>query len=314
MSAKKAGKTRAASPPRNATRFPKAEAALRGAPPTAAADDGRSRAEAAPAAATAPEPAPVDAPAAPLAETAAVGDRADDAVAAADRAAAGAAPAEEAGRTPATQEVDKAAEVAPAAAIPAGLALDAPTCDPPAAAADDAALFPAPAETVAEMGRPEDQVGDATTVANVPAVGENAPASAAAEGMGETATLAAPVEGEGVAAAPADVPARTAKGAAPGRRGRGRTLRAPRSGRVDGAARRPSALDAAARVLAEAGRALTCPEMIAAMAARGYWASPAGQTPAATLYSALLREITSKGPQARFRKAGRGQFALAAAV
>ena len=43
------------------------------------------------------------------------------------------------------------------------------------------------------------------------------------------------------------------------------------------------------------------------------WASPAGQTPSATLYSALLREITQKGAQARFRKAGRGQFALAAA-
>ena len=67
-------------------------------------------------------------------------------------------------------------------------------------------------------------------------------------------------------------------------------------------------------MLAEAGRALTCPEMIAAMAAQGYWASPAGRTPSATLYSALLREITTKGPQSRFRKAGRGQFALAAAV
>jgi hypothetical protein len=66
-------------------------------------------------------------------------------------------------------------------------------------------------------------------------------------------------------------------------------------------------------VLAEAGRPLTCPELIAAMAAQGYWASPAGRTPSATLYSALLREITTKGPRARFRKAGRGLFALAAA-
>jgi hypothetical protein len=59
---------------------------------------------------------------------------------------------------------------------------------------------------------------------------------------------------------------------------------------------------------------MTCPEMIAAMAAGRYWASPAGRTPAATLYSALLREITTKGPHARFRKAGRGLFALATAV
>ena len=132
--------------------------------------------------------------------------------------------------------------------------------------------------------------------------------------MGETATLAAPAAGEGAATAPAAVRGRTAKAAAPGRRGRGRTPRAPAAGNAAGAARRPSALDAAARVLAEAGRALTCPEMIAAMAAQGYWVSPGGLTPAATLYSALLREITSKGAQARFRKAGRGQFALAAAV
>jgi HB1, ASXL, restriction endonuclease HTH domain len=132
--------------------------------------------------------------------------------------------------------------------------------------------------------------------------------------MAATATLAAPAEGEGAATAPAAVTSRTRKGAGPGRRGRGRTPRAPAAGNAAGAGRRPSALDAAARVLAEAGRALTCPEMIAAMAAQGYWASPAGLTPAATLYSALLREITTKGAQARFRKAGRGQFALAAAV
>jgi hypothetical protein len=80
-----------------------------------------------------------------------------------------------------------------------------------------------------------------------------------------------------------------------------------------GPARKLSALGAAARVLAEAGRAMTCPELIAAMAEKGYWASPAGRTPSATLYSALLREVTTKGPQSRFRKTGRGLFALAAA-
>jgi hypothetical protein len=63
-------------------------------------------------------------------------------------------------------------------------------------------------------------------------------------------------------------------------------------------------------VLAEAGRAMACPELIAAMAEKGYWSSPAGRTPSATLYSALLREITTKGARSRFRKAGRGLFAL----
>jgi hypothetical protein len=48
-----------------------------------------------------------------------------------------------------------------------------------------------------------------------------------------------------------------------------------------------SALDAAARVLAEAGTPLTCQEMIDAMATQGYWTSPGGKTPAATLYTAV---------------------------
>jgi HB1, ASXL, restriction endonuclease HTH domain len=70
-----------------------------------------------------------------------------------------------------------------------------------------------------------------------------------------------------------------------------------------------SALDAAAKVLAETGQPLSCPELIAAMAAKGYWSSPKGKTPAATLYAALTREATTKGAAARFRKVGRGQFA-----
>jgi hypothetical protein len=73
--------------------------------------------------------------------------------------------------------------------------------------------------------------------------------------------------------------------------------------------KRLSALDAAAQVLSEAGQPMNCQEMIAAMAAKGYWTSPAGKTPAATLYSALLREIKTKGDQARFQKTERGKFA-----
>jgi hypothetical protein len=73
--------------------------------------------------------------------------------------------------------------------------------------------------------------------------------------------------------------------------------------------KRLSALDAAAQVLSEAGQPMNCQEMIAAMTAKGYWTSPAGKTPAATLYSALLREIKTKGDQARFQKTDRGKFA-----
>src|SRR5262249_13533259 len=50
-----------------------------------------------------------------------------------------------------------------------------------------------------------------------------------------------------------------------------------------------SALDAAAKVLEESGQPMTCQEMIDAMAQQGYWSSPGGRTPAATLYSAILR-------------------------
>jgi hypothetical protein len=70
-----------------------------------------------------------------------------------------------------------------------------------------------------------------------------------------------------------------------------------------------SALDAAVRVLAETGQPMNCQEMIDAMAAKGYWTSPGGKTPAATLYSAILRELATKGADARFVKTERGKFA-----
>lgn len=75
--------------------------------------------------------------------------------------------------------------------------------------------------------------------------------------------------------------------------------------------RKLSCLDAAAKVLGETGQAMTCPELIATMAAKGYWTSPAGKTPAQTLYAAILREIATKGKDARFTKTERGKFARA---
>ena len=72
-----------------------------------------------------------------------------------------------------------------------------------------------------------------------------------------------------------------------------------------------SALDSAARVLTESGQAMNCQEMIEAMAAKGYWSSPGGKTPSATLYSSILRELKTKGADARFRKTERGKFARA---
>ncbi len=49
--------------------------------------------------------------------------------------------------------------------------------------------------------------------------------------------------------------------------------------------------------------------MIGAMAIKGYWTSPGGQTPDATLCSAFLREIKAKVEQSRFVKAAPGRFA-----
>ena len=70
-----------------------------------------------------------------------------------------------------------------------------------------------------------------------------------------------------------------------------------------------SALDAAAKILGETAQPMTCQEMIEQMAAKGYWSSPKGRTPEATLYSAVLREIAAKGEMARFVKTERGKFA-----
>ncbi len=75
-----------------------------------------------------------------------------------------------------------------------------------------------------------------------------------------------------------------------------------------------SALAAAAQVLAEGGGSMTTGELIEAMAARKLWESPNGKTPAATLYSAILREIDTKGKDSRFKKTEPGKFAATGAV
>ena len=71
-----------------------------------------------------------------------------------------------------------------------------------------------------------------------------------------------------------------------------------------------SGLDAAAKVLAEAGGPLGCKEMVERMLTKGLWKT-SGKTPAATIYAAIIREIAKKGKDARFRKVDRGRFELA---
>lgn len=74
--------------------------------------------------------------------------------------------------------------------------------------------------------------------------------------------------------------------------------------------KRVSALDAAARVLATAGRSMSARELVTVMAEQGLWKSPTGKTPHATLYAAMMREINGR-PRPRFTRDGRGTFSLA---
>ena len=85
-----------------------------------------------------------------------------------------------------------------------------------------------------------------------------------------------------------------------------------RAGATDAPARaaKLSALEAAVRLLGETGQAMNCQEMIAAIAAKGYWTSPGGKTPSATLYTSIVKELTTKGKASRFVKVDRGRFAL----
>ena len=73
-----------------------------------------------------------------------------------------------------------------------------------------------------------------------------------------------------------------------------------------------SALAAAAKVLVEVGQPMNSKQLIEAMAQKGYWSSPGGKTPEATLYAAIAREIKTKGEAARFTHPDRGLFAARA--
>lgn len=65
---------------------------------------------------------------------------------------------------------------------------------------------------------------------------------------------------------------------------------------------------AAAELLAKTGKPMKCLQMVEALAKSGAW-TPKGKTPAATLASAIIREIKAKGGQSRFKKVAPGKFA-----
>ena len=73
---------------------------------------------------------------------------------------------------------------------------------------------------------------------------------------------------------------------------------------------RNSLLNLAAGVLETFGEPMDCKAIVDRVLEQGQWHTK-GKTPAATLYSAIIREIAAKGSQARFRKVERGKFAFA---
>jgi hypothetical protein len=73
--------------------------------------------------------------------------------------------------------------------------------------------------------------------------------------------------------------------------------------------KRMSCIAAALKVLGESSEPMNAQEMITAMEAKGYWSSPSGKTPHATLYSAILRDL-AKGDESRFVKTERGRFTI----
>ncbi len=73
--------------------------------------------------------------------------------------------------------------------------------------------------------------------------------------------------------------------------------------------RKPSGLDAAAQVLAASGDPMRSKDIVDTMLAKGLW-STKGKTPHATIYAAIIREISQKGKDARFEKVDRGRFQI----
>lgn len=100
--------------------------------------------------------------------------------------------------------------------------------------------------------------------------------------------------------------AKTKRSSKTARKGKTTTPRTKKA-KAPAAEKKMSALDAAAKVLEDAGEAMGCKVLITKMEEKNLWKSPGGKTPWATLYSAMMREInTSETP--RFVKVDRGQF------
>jgi hypothetical protein len=183
--------------------------------------------------------------------------------------------------------------------------------DPDEAGQPEAPAAPAAEETPTtevpqaepETTAPEAAATEPAAPAPEPPATESAPPALEPAGTEPEAPAAEPAATEPAAPIPEPGPDQAGTSTEPAQPKRQRRAPAAAKGK------KVSALDAAAQVLAEEGRPMSCQEMIGAMAQKGYWTSPGGQTPDATLYSAILRELATKGDKARFTKVGRGQFA-----
>ena len=78
---------------------------------------------------------------------------------------------------------------------------------------------------------------------------------------------------------------------------------------ADASEKRLSCVTAALKVLGESSEPMNAQELVTAMEAKGYWSSPGGKTPHATLYSAILRDL-AKGDDSKFVKTERGRFTV----
>ena len=95
-----------------------------------------------------------------------------------------------------------------------------------------------------------------------------------------------------------------------GPKGRGSAAKRAKKA-VEPGAKKSSGLSAAHQVLTDAGEPMRCGDMVEKMLSSGLWKTN-GKTPAATIYAAIVREISTKGTASRFRKTDRGLFTVAA--
>ncbi|MGD9600157.1 MAG: winged helix-turn-helix domain-containing protein [Steroidobacteraceae bacterium] len=105
--------------------------------------------------------------------------------------------------------------------------------------------------------------------------------------------------------APGAKPA-AAKAAAPKTAKAPKTPKAPKAPK-ERKPKRVSLLDCAAQVLAASKEPMSAKEIVADVLNRKMW-STTGETPEATLYAAMIREIAAKKSESRFKKVDRGMF------